>query len=113
MMRQPWEYEVTPQIVTLLDRGLELLSAWMPELIRSPNATQEPADAKDSLHHGKRPAHDAARERRVARVLRAHVEWGWSTEQIAAHESLSRRRVQQLLAEHAGVDAAVASGPAA
>lgn len=116
MTRQPWEYEVTPQIVTLLDRGLELLSQWMPELIRSPNATQNPALAKDSLAYGKRPEHDQARERRRDRVLRAHFEWGWSTGQIAAHESLSRRRVQQLLAEHlagSGDAAAVASGPAA
>lgn len=116
MKHQPWEYEVTPQIVTLLNRGLELLSYWMPETIRAPGTEPDHAAAKDSLRYGKRPEHAEARERRTERVLRAHLEWGWSTGQIAAHESLTRRRVQQLIAEHnagTGDAAAVASGPAA
>lgn len=98
-----------------VERGLRFLDERMPAVIRAPGAP-DPALAKDSLAYGKRPEHEAARERRRERVLRAHFDWGWSTEQVAVHESLSRRRVQQLIAEHnatSGVDAAVASGPAA
>lgn len=97
-----------------IERGLRFVDARMPAVIRAPGDDQAvPALAKASLAYGKRPEHEQARERRTARVLRAHFEWGWSTEEIAQHESLTRRRVQQLIQGHAGESAAVASGPAA
>lgn len=99
-----------------VERGLVFVDGRMPTPIRAPGVAADPALAKDSLAYGKRPEHEAARERRRQRVLRAHLDWGWSTEQIAQHESLTRRRVQQLITEHnahAGGDATVASGPAA
>lgn len=109
--------ETSASMEHAVERGLVFIGERMPAVIRAPGDDQAaPALAKDSLRYGKRPEHEAARERRTARVLRAHFEWGWSTEQIAQHESLTRRRVQQLIAEQnglAGADAAVASGPAA
>jgi hypothetical protein len=97
-----------------IERGLSFIDQRMPDVIRAPgDQAPDPALAKDSLRYGKRPEHEAARERRTTRVLRAHFAWGWSTEEIAQHESLTRRRVQQLIAEHALEQVAVASGPAA
>ncbi|HEY8723426.1 MAG TPA: hypothetical protein VIL92_06155 [Gaiellaceae bacterium] len=97
-----------------VERGLRFLDAHMPDPIRAPG--DEPSVAKDSLWRGREERHRHARELRVERVLRAHFEWGWSTVQIAAHESLTDRRVRQIVAAHnaeCGDDAAVASGPAA
>lgn len=112
MSRQPWEYTITPQFLNLIDHGIELLSQWMPETIRAPGDAQPAlnAAAKDSLHRGKTIEHERRREARVGRVLRAHFDWGWSTAEIARYESLTKRRVQQLLVEYGQV---VATGPAA
>lgn len=119
MTRQPWEYqEETPQLAALLERGLAFLDAHMPAVIRAPGDDAAAANdaAKESLRYGKTLEHQRRREQRVGRVVRAYAEWGWSTAEIAQYESLSRRRVQELLAIHCmvlGNGAAVASGPAA
>lgn len=94
-------------------RGLRFIDARMPATIRSPGMEQDADAVKESLWHGKSERHQARRAERVQRVIRAHFVWGWSTAEIAAHEVLSQRRVQQILSGAQGEQAAVASGPAA
>lgn len=100
-----------------VDRGLRFVDALMPDPIRAPgDDVAAPADAKEALWRGRTQRHERARDARRDRVLRAYLDWGWTTQQIAAHESLTDRRVRQIIADdrdQAGVRAVVATGPAA
>lgn len=100
--------EPSAVVEAAVQRALRFIDERMPDPIRSPGMAS-PAPAKTSLWRGRTDRHAQARLDRDRRVIRAHFAWGWDTGQIAAHESLSRRRVQQILD---GVTA-VASGPAA
>lgn len=111
-----WQ-DASTTVEAVVERGLRFLDERMPDPIRSPvSVAASAADVKESLWRGRSELHADRREQRRLRVVKASVEWGWSTDQIATHEALSRRRVQQILDEHRGSlgeQAAVASGPAA
>lgn len=107
----------------LIDTTADWVAERMPQPIEVP-AEYTPAAVNEArkgmLWHGSNrranPLIEQRRRERAARVVHASEVWGWSAEQIATHEALSARRVRQLLAERrasAGVDAAVATGPAA
>lgn len=110
---------VSARTRALVDGTADWVADRLPQPIRVPEEfTPEVVNdlRKSSLWRGRTERHEQARELRKGRVLTAAFEWGWSAEEIAAHESLTARRVRQILSEHrsaAGVEAAVASGPAA